>query len=98
MALVAKITDVGYEQEVDNGDGTTSVVDLSLRGRFYVVVDYFDNANPTNILETETFEFPQETTVDQAQGVIIEFGRKVRDARVRTNELRAFIGAVIPLT
>lgn len=98
MALVAKITKVGYLQQVDNGDGTTSTVDLSLRGRYFVEVDYFDNAAPTNILLEQTFEFPQETTVEQAQAAIVALGRKVRDARVRTNELTQFVGAVIPLT
>lgn len=98
MALVAKITQVGHERTIDNGDGTTSVDDLSLRGRFYVVADYFDSAAPTNILESQTFEFPQSTSVEEAQAAIVGFGQKVRDARVRANELKAFIGAVIPLT
>src|SRR5690606_40972935 len=97
MALVARISEVGYERELDSGDGTTSVDDLSLRGRFFVVAEYFDSNQPQNVLETQTFEFSNDTTVEQAQEAIVNFGQRVRDARIRVGSLRQFVGAVIPL-
>jgi len=93
MALQSKIKQVGYLQTTP--EGTT---DLSLIGRFFVVVDYFDSATPNTILKTQNFEFPQDTTVAQAQEAIVTFGRTVRDARIRVSELQQYVGATIPIT
>lgn len=97
MALNARIREVGHIQTIDNGDGTTSTVDLSLSGRFFVIADYVDDANPNTVLETQHFDFPVTVSVAEAEQRIKAYGQNVRDARVRVNELRAFVGALIPL-
>lgn len=98
MALVARIKSVEHEVTRDLGDGTTETIDLSLSGRFVVEAEYFDDQDPTDILETQSFELPASTSVDDAEQMVVSYGQRVRDTRIRVNELRQHVNAVLPLS
>lgn len=97
MALIARIKNVEYLQQVTADDGTTSTVDLSLSGELVVTAEYLDTTAPTVILLTQTFQVPSTESEAQITARIIANGQKVRDARVRTSGLKTKVGAEIKI-
>lgn len=87
MALKARVSQVTY-----TGAGG---VDLSLSGRFVVAVEYFDDATPQTVILSTSFELPSSVTVTEAVQRIQEYGRRVRDARLRVAALQSQVGVSI---
>lgn len=98
MALAFKLKSSQYTIQRINEDGSTALVDHSLRGHVVYVVDYYDTAQPNNILHTERFVVPASETVPQLTERFNAFGRMVRDARTRASEMNAYVNQQVLIT
>ncbi|MGI8548110.1 MAG: hypothetical protein ACR2M1_12400 [Gemmatimonadaceae bacterium] len=97
MALIARIKSVDYVLTTTDAGGATSSTDLSLSGELVVVAEYLDDAAPTVILLTQTFQVSSAESETQITDRIIALGTKMQDARTRTAGLKTKTGAKIKI-
>lgn len=97
MALMLRAIEVSYTTTADDDMGNPVEVDLSLRGKLTATVEYFDDSAPSQVLHTQRFELSASETEEEILERFRQAGRRIRDARVRTNELAQYAGIAFPL-
>jgi hypothetical protein len=97
MPLQARITNVTHTQTVTRDDGTTGTADLSLTGELLVTAEYFDSATPSTVVHRQAFQVPSTESEAAITDRITAVGRRIRDARARTNEMQGRVGTTITI-